>query len=210
MNPGLPLARCLIAVALTAALTAGAGAAPAAEAAASRPTTARATSTRAVATAATGEGNRLTTQAKAREELESTRVSGRKGPAAGGVIADWLQPLAALAVVIALIFLLRAVLKRLTGRRRTTAGTGVVEVLCRTHLGGRCEVCLVRVGKRLLLVGLGTAGPVTLCEIRDELEAQALLAELGQPSGRGGHSGAVREVAEKIRSRLSSDANVQD
>jgi flagellar biogenesis protein FliO len=121
-----------------------------------------------------------------------------------------VQPLAALAAVVVLIFVLRAVLTRLTGRRATGAGGSVVQVLHRTHLGGRCEVCLVRLGRRVLLVGLGASGPVTLCEITDEQEAQALLAALAGAGDRGAGGGTVREVIEKIRSRLAGDNKAQD
>ncbi len=142
--------------------------------------------------------------------LENQRIGGRQAGGRGGRLGDWLQPLAALAVVILLIFLLRAVLKRLAGRGRVRAGGDIVEVLHRTHLAGRCEVCLIRLGKRVLLVGLGPSGPVTLCDIRDEQEAQALLVGLARPSGPDSGSGAVREVAESIRSRLSGDTKDQD
>ncbi len=142
--------------------------------------------------------------------LEDEPIGGRQAGGRGGRLGDWLQPLAALAVVIVLIFLLRVVLKRLGRRGRVRAGGDVVEVLHRTHLAGRCEVCLIRLGRRVLLIGLGPSGPVTLCDIRDEQEAQALLAGLARPSGPDSTSGAVREVAERIRSRLSGDTKVQD
>jgi flagellar biogenesis protein FliO len=103
--------------------------------------------------------------------------------------------------VVALIFLLRAVLKRLGHGRQVAAGGRVVQVLWRSRLSGRCELWLMRWGKRLLLVGTGAGGPVKLGEISDSQEASAMLAELAGSANPG--SGAVREVAEKIRSRLA-------
>ncbi len=132
-----------------------------------------------------------------------------RGGQGGGIgnLWDWVQPLAALAIVVALIFLLRAVLKRLGHSGLVAAGGRGVQVLWRSRLSGRCELCLVQWGKRLLLVGIGADGPVKLSEITDPQEASAMLAEQG--SSAPVRSGAVREVAEKIRSRLASDEAVE-
>jgi flagellar biogenesis protein FliO len=154
-------------------------------------------SSAAVATSAAAPADLLETK-----PLERTRQSGGVGN-----LWDWVQPLAALAIVVALIFLLRAVLKRLGHGRQAAAGGQVVQVLWRSHLSGRCELWLMRWGKRLLLVGIGAGGPVRLSEVSDPQEVSAMLAELG--SSPHVRSGAVREVAEKIRSRLASDEDAE-
>lgn len=138
------------------------------------------------------------------KSLEQGRIGARDRSGTRGGVMDWVQPVAALAIVVVLIFVLRAVLRRLGGRARIAGGGQCVEVVGRQHLSPRCEVLLVRCGKRLLLVGLGAGGPVTLCEISDPQEAAALL---GETSGAGG--GPVRDVAERIRSRLSSGPKVE-
>ncbi len=93
---------------------------------------------------------------------------------------DWVQPLVALAAVVAAIFLLRWVLIRLGGRRAVIGQSSAVEILARSDLAPRCQLFVLRLGKRVLLVGLGPNGPVTLCEVTDPAEAAELLAAMGK------------------------------
>ena len=143
--------------------------------------------------------------AKGYEGKLITRSEG-KGPDAS--LSGWLKTFAALAAVIVLIFLLRLLLGRLGRLSRPAARGDAVEVLARSELSPRCQLFLLRLGRRLLLVGVGADRPATLCEIADPTEIAEVLAGLGKADAKGSHGphsdSAVRDVSQKIMSRLSS------
>jgi flagellar biogenesis protein FliO len=112
-----------------------------------------------------------------------------------------LQTLLALAVVIALIYACRYVLRRLgKGTSLGVADSGVIEVLSRTGIGARQQLLLVRLGRRLVLVGCWPSGMAGLSEITDLAEINALTSSVEA----GGAGGSARAVADKIRNRLDA------
>ncbi len=89
-----------------------------------------------------------------------------------------LNTLAALGVVIGLIFLLRAVVTRVSGRGAVAAQSPMLEVLTRVSVAPRQHVLLVRIGNRILVVGeASTTGLRTLADIDDPEEVAGLLAQ---------------------------------
>jgi flagellar biogenesis protein FliO len=122
------------------------------------------------------------------QKLGATANDGasRKGPAGEGTSSTpwWLTTGAALAVVLALIFVLRGVLARWAGRSAAGINSPVVEVLHRTALAPRQHLVLIRLGARVLLVNESASGLRTLATIRDPQEVADLLANLsaGKPS----------------------------
>lgn len=122
-----------------------------------------------------------TTQASDEQEMlrvpaktdGSDRLSSGDG---GGVFKDWVQTVLALALVIALILLLRWALKKIGPGGRLFAGGGAVDVLATTGLSAKQRLILVRLGERLLLLGSTPGGLRTLCEITDPDEASQLAA----------------------------------
>jgi flagellar biogenesis protein FliO len=112
-----------------------------------------------------------------------------------------LQTLLALAIVIALIYVSRYVLRRL-GKGGPQGGTdsGVIEVLSRTGIGARQQLLLVRLGRRLVLVGSWPGGMAGLSEITDPAEINALTSSVQA----GGAGGSARAVADRIRNRLDT------
>lgn len=141
----------------------------------------------------------------------------------------WLQTFGALAIVIALIFLARYLLRKLSRRGGPARRSEIVEVLTRASVTPKHQLTLVRMGRRLLLIGCGPEGLTPLTEITDQQEIDELLQAV-QPSGegslasllkRGVTSGradnddkepatAAGELAEKIRSRLASQDSGED
>jgi flagellar protein FliO/FliZ len=112
-----------------------------------------------------------------------------------------LQTLLALAVVIALIYACRYVLRRLgKGTPLGGADSGVIEVLSRTGIGARQQLLLVRLGRRLVLVGCWPGGMAGLSEITDPAEVSALTSSVEA----GGAGGSARAVADKVRNRLDA------
>ena len=103
---------------------------------------------------------------------------GALGGGRGSDLGDWWQTAAALAIVVGLIFLVRYVLRRLGGLAKPGRKSTAMEVLARQSLSGRHQLYLVRVGRRVLLIGAGTEGLSTLAEVRDDAEARQLLRQL--------------------------------
>ncbi|NLF30706.1 MAG: flagellar biosynthetic protein FliO [Planctomycetes bacterium] len=125
--------------------------------------------------------------APARPDTESRAVQrsakeeqavGRTG-AANDAGTLW-QTLAALALVVVLIFLARRLLGRFAGGRMGNRAPGVVEVLSRTPVGSRQSVMLLRVGPRVLIVGAGGETMTTLAEIDDPQQVSQLLGAVEQ------------------------------
>lgn len=104
----------------------------------------------------------------------------KKLPGNGGGIwlgEGWLQMLAALAVVAALIFATRAVLKRLGPAAKASGAGAAIEVVAQTPLAPGRQLSLVRVGRRLVLVGSGPAGLRSLAELTAPQEVEEVLAD---------------------------------
>ncbi len=115
-------------------------------------------------------------------------------------MSGWWQMLGAMAVVIALIFALRWMLKRL-GRVQGIPGRAVsIEVLSRVNLTARQQLVLVRMGRRVLLIGAGPQSATTLSEVTDTEEAEELLIA----------AGASAETFKKALSQAESSAASPD
>ena len=105
----------------------------------------------------------------------------------------FLSTLAALGVVLALVFGLRWLLRR--GGVVSTAAPqgGVVEVLGRTTVAPRSHVVLMRVGMRILVVSDSPSGMRTLASVQDAEEVAELLGaiESAKPTSMGQSFGSV-------------------
>ncbi len=137
-------------------------------------------------------------------------------PTTGNSPGEWWTTVAALALVIALVFGLKWISQRVgAGRGVATRGGGAVEVLSRTAVSARHSVLLLRVGSRLLVVGAGTDGMNTLSEISDPVEVSELLGA-AEKSKAGSLSnvfaGALRRRQDDlaIESRMLSEADAAD
>ncbi len=84
----------------------------------------------------------------------------------------------ALALVIALIFAFRWFGKKLFHQGGSSRSTRAIQVLARAPLGPRQHVLLVRVGRRVIVVGDSGAQMNPLTEITDADEIAALLGQL--------------------------------
>ncbi len=86
--------------------------------------------------------------------------------------------------VLALILVLAWVVKRSMRGRRVLAGSGAIEVLSRTALSSKQSLVLVRMGRRLLLLGVTGDEMNTLCVVEDPDQVAMLVGEAA--SGRSG------------------------
>jgi flagellar biogenesis protein FliO len=105
---------------------------------------------------------------------------GSNGENPGG----WLRTLGALAVVAGLIFAARWLLRRwhLAG---PAGQAGPMEVLARATVSPRQQLLLVRLGRRLVLVGAGGGTMSTLAEVSDQAEVDELMQSVKTVKGAG-------------------------
>ena len=109
--------------------------------------------------------------AGAAENLEDKSVRSGKGRSGGG----WLRTIAALALVIALILLVKYLLGRSGLAGRAAGGrAGPFDLVARMNIAPKSQLLLVRLGGRLLLIGTGPDGPRMLSEITDPGEIERL------------------------------------
>lgn len=122
-------------------------------------------------------------------------VEGRRLSRDGnGVLDGWGQTVIALAVVAAVVLGLRYLLKRFSGTARLTGRGGVIEVLARAPVLPRQHLLLVRMGRRLVLLGSAPGGLRTLAEITDPEEV-AELTDAAQ-AGRGAIESILKRKSE--------------
>ena len=89
-------------------------------------------------------------------------------------LGPWLKTLGALAVVVVLLLAIRLVLRRMGAGAAGEVGNAL-QVVGRAVVGPRQQMLLVRVGGRVVLVGLHPAGMRTLTEVTDPNEVRAIL-----------------------------------
>ncbi len=183
--------RCLTILALAAALLAGA--LLPAGLRGQEPTSAPAASTPVRTDASDGTDGRAV-RSGATEDTSGKRLTRDGGD-------GWLQTLAALAVVIVLIFAVRMLLKRFAASPSSARRGGAIEVLAQARLASRQQVSLVRLGRRLVLVGSGPTGISPLAEVTDPDEAKELLAAV-----RSGGSGTFAGIFAR-RNRHAADGS---
>lgn len=109
-------------------------------------------------------------------DKSSAKDAQSPGAAAPGM--DYSRVLGALAVVLGLIFFLkwcsRYFLPSAGGRR----ASGAVEVIARAPISPRQQIMLIRVGRRLIVVGDSGAQMNPLCELSDADEVAALVGQV--------------------------------
>ena len=109
---------------------------------------------------------------------------------AGGVgrhqgASPWYRTgLGALGLVLALVALVYAGVRRWVPSVRS-GDSGLMRVVSRTSLTPKQHVVLLQVGRRLVLVGVGSDQVRNLCEITDQSEVAELTAGLGTRNSRG-------------------------
>jgi flagellar biogenesis protein FliO len=110
---------------------------------------------------------------------ESRPIGG--GPS-GSDASGWLRTLGALAVVAGLIFAARWLLRR-GGASGPAGQAGPMEVLARASVAPRQQLLLVRLGKRLVLIGAGGGTMSTLAEVSDQAEVDELMRSVKAAKG---------------------------
>jgi flagellar biogenesis protein FliO len=143
------------------------------------------------------------------DSWENKRIGSGMAGERLGLWQDWGQTLLALAVVVGLIFLVRRAMAGLSRRPRWAKQSEAIEAIVQYPISAKCRLSLVRLGKRLVLVGIGPSGPVRLAEVTDPAEAEEIMKAIGHPVSAAGDKtkgvkqSAVAEAAENIRVGLS-------
>ncbi len=132
-------------------------------------------------------------------------------PAPPNPVLLWGRVVLYLAVLGAVLWLaLHLVKKYLPGGQKLFASPGV-EVLGRTHVDARRYIALVRVGERLLVVGVGPDQMRPLTEITDQAEVAEMLA-VARPKAEAGKSLFQRlfetHIEKKDRTEAAGEATV--
>jgi flagellar biogenesis protein FliO len=96
-------------------------------------------------------------------------------PASSGDVFDVKRLVFALAVVLGAMYVTHQVWKRLGMPGSANRAAGALQVLSRLNLSPRQQLVLVRVGRRVVLVGNSGTQMNALCEIGDPDEAAGLL-----------------------------------
>lgn len=122
----------------------------------------------------------VSTRVLARREIQ------RSGMSTGGVSqvasASWLRTLMSLGAVVGLIGLLAWGYRAVSGNGGLALGTrtrrtAMLEVVSRTSIGPRHSLCLVRVGPRLVLLGVSKERISAVDVISDESQAAQILGQ---------------------------------
>ncbi len=106
----------------------------------------------------------------------SAHTSQPKSPTAfGSATVPWMTTISALAIVLGVLFLFYWGMKRLGPKTNQTLPTEAVELLGSTALSPRQRLCLIRVGRKLVLVAMSADGVEPLTEIDDPVEVDRLV-----------------------------------
>lgn len=90
-------------------------------------------------------------------------------------VLPWVTTLGALAVVIGVFLVFAWTVKRMNPQSGAVLPREVVEVLGQTSLSARQRLCLIRLGRKVILVAVSPDGLETLSEIDDPVEVDHLV-----------------------------------
>lgn len=127
--------------------------------------------------------------------VESKEVSRGLPGARLGSVRDLLPLLSVLALILVMAWIVRKALPR----RQAWTGSGVIEVLSRTSLSSKQSLILVRMGRRLLLLGVTGDEMNTLCVVEDPDQVAMLVGESASAGPNSMTRAFARAFAEEAR-----------
>jgi flagellar biosynthetic protein FliO len=139
--------------------------------------------------------------AAAADDVEGHDIGGKRseapaagaGPKPGKPAGGWMDFALPLAAVLALIVAVVWVVKKYLPNVRRLTGSTAMKVVARTHLSPRQSIAVVRLGRRLLVVGQTAENLTPLGVVEDPEEVSELLGEIesGKAASAVGHFNKV-------------------
>jgi len=129
-------------------------------------------------------------------------ITRREGASRPGLLRDLWPLLAVLALIAAMVFLL----KKFMPARRLMAGSQVLQIVAQTHVTAKHQLMLVKLGRSLVLLGVSADRMCTLRTI-DDPEQVALI--LGQVASAQPHS-MTRDEIESMQEEAVAYADVPE
>jgi len=123
-------------------------------------------------------------------------------PSFGSRTAPWMTTLSALAIALGTLFLFYWGVKRLGPRTDRIVPNEVVEMLGYTPLSGRQRLCLIRVGRKLVLVAASSDAVEPLTEIDDPVEVDRLVGLCASQ-----RNGSVTQAFQQVFSQYVNASN---
>lgn len=114
------------------------------------------------------------------DEVTATKA----GPAEFNLDSDtssgswFIQTIFALAVVLALIYLLRSFMMKLSGTTAAGVNAALIEVLARTNIGPKTHVLFLKVNQKVIIAGQTPAGLNPLATLEDPEEVAWILGQV--------------------------------
>jgi flagellar biogenesis protein FliO len=146
------------------------------------------------------------------DNLPITPAGEKAGSGSGGAGVDkmpwldgWPRVGLALAAVVVMIFAAGYLLKRGSRGGQFSRGKGVFEVIGRGQVSMKHQVYLVRLGRRLLVLGSGGTGLSALAEITDPQEVLELI-ELAQGAGSQSFRNLLERKAQAFQTAQAAQA----
>ena len=121
-----------------------------------------------------------------------------RGAASSTSTSSWVRSTGSLAGVLGLIVLLAWGYRRVAGAGRLTLGgrarrPGLIEVISRTSLSARQSLCLVRVGPRMVLIGV-SGDRLSALDVIDDADLTARLAGEQRSQDQAGSGAAFEQL----------------
>jgi flagellar biogenesis protein FliO len=147
-------------------------------------------------------------------EAPSTQASTTLTSGGAPQFLDLPRVLAALALVLGLIFILRWIVRKLFPNAIRSAASDVVRVLGRSAITPRQQILLVQVGQRVLVVADNGTQMSPLSEIKDADEVSSLIGQLNPGKATDGEAfraaldGSQKEYEQPADEAASADASL--
>ncbi len=133
---------------------------------------------------------------------DPNRVLQEGGRSAASSRTSTWRNLIPLLLVLGLIVLIATVIRRFTPVRRMLTGAGVVDIVARTPVSAKQSLVLVKMGRRLVLVGVCPDRLSALAEVDDPDEVAGMLGQAASSEG-----GSIRaQFAEAFGEQVSAYA----
>ncbi|MFO0840645.1 MAG: flagellar biosynthetic protein FliO [Phycisphaerae bacterium] len=146
----------------------------------------------------------------AKTPLRRRPASGVSTPGVAGTSSSWLRTTASLGGVIALILLLSWGYRVALGRGGLSLAKarrpGLIQIISRASLTPRHGLALVRVGPRLVLVGVGNEGLSALDVVEDAKLAAALAGDAATQQTESHSAEFARVIADESKTYLELSA----